>query len=50
MVDDDDITETNERTSLIGMNTTAIDVEVDYVEFNYKSFINCIISSIINEL
>lgn len=33
MVDDDDITEADERTSLIGMNTTAINVEVDYVEF-----------------
>lgn len=32
MIDEDNITEANERTSLVGVNTTAIDVEVDYVE------------------
>lgn len=30
IIDEDDITEANERTSLIGVNTGAIDVEVNY--------------------
>lgn len=31
IIDEDDITESNERTSLIGVNTRAIDVEVNYI-------------------
>lgn len=31
IIDEDDITEANERTSLIGVNTRAIDVEVNHI-------------------